>query len=152
MEKKNLLKKEVHTLGRKLSTHSILFHQAIAAKIGLSFADHKYLDILLEKGSMTAGRLAELTGLTTGAVTGVIDRLEKDGFVKREKDIKDRRKVLVVLDHEKATKQIEPVFMEMQEDLDNLHNDFSENELATIIKYLKETTAFYEKMFEKLNR
>jgi DNA-binding MarR family transcriptional regulator len=65
---------------RKLSQHyaysSLQMHEAIARKSGLSSTDHKYLGFLVEKGQMTAGELTNLTGLTTGAVTGLIDRFE----------------------------------------------------------------------------
>ena len=66
---------------REISTETILFHQAVAYTLGLHITDHKSLEILYRFGAMPAGRLAELTGFTTGAVTGIIDRLEKAGYV-----------------------------------------------------------------------
>src|SRR5262245_4409010 len=80
---------------RQLSTATILFHQAIADRLGLNVTDHKCADILLRTGPVTAGELARQTGLTTGAITGVIDRLEKAGFVRRIRDADDRRRVIV---------------------------------------------------------
>jgi DNA-binding MarR family transcriptional regulator len=77
---------------REMSTETIMFHQAVADELGLSITDHKCLDLIHRFGAMPAGRLAELTSLTTGAVTGMIDRLEKAGYVKRANDSKDRRK------------------------------------------------------------
>jgi DNA-binding MarR family transcriptional regulator len=78
------------------STQTILFHTAIAEKLGLNPSDHKVADILvLEPPPVTAGRLAELTGLTTGAITGVLDRLEHAGFIAREHDPSDRRRIIV---------------------------------------------------------
>jgi DNA-binding MarR family transcriptional regulator len=83
-------------LGRETSTLTVLRHARIAEKMGLSGTDHKALDLVRQaEGALTAGRIAELTGLSTGAVTGVIDRLEKAGFVRRVRDLQDRRKVLV---------------------------------------------------------
>src|SRR5690348_14392032 len=80
------------------STHTVLFHTAIAERLGLNPSDHKVADILsLEEGPVTPGRLAELTGLTTGAITGVLDRLEHAGFVTREPDPADRRRVILRL-------------------------------------------------------
>src|SRR5262245_22826573 len=72
-----------------------MFHQAVADRLGLNPTDHKCADFLWTRGPMTAGELAELTGLTTGAITGVIDRLERGGFVRREDDPGDRRRVVV---------------------------------------------------------
>ena len=83
-------------LGRETSTLTVLRHARIAEKMGLSATDHKALDLVRQaEGALTAGRIAELTALSTGAVTGVIDRLEKAGFVRRVRDRQDRRKVLV---------------------------------------------------------
>src|SRR6516164_9446091 len=81
---------------RQLTTATILFHQAIADRLGMNVTDHKCADILLRAGPITAGELAQRTGLTTGAITGVIDRLEKAGFVRRVRDPGDRRRVVVV--------------------------------------------------------
>jgi DNA-binding MarR family transcriptional regulator len=67
-------------VGRELSARTVLFHQAVADRLGIGITDHKCLDIAhrAAKGqTLTAGRLAEETGLTTGAITGVLDRLEK---------------------------------------------------------------------------
>ncbi|WP_410595148.1 MarR family winged helix-turn-helix transcriptional regulator [Amycolatopsis sp. lyj-23] len=83
-------------LGRAGSTFTVLRHARIAERMGLSGTDHKTFDLLLQVGGpLTAGRIAGLTGLSTGAVTGVVDRLEKVGLVRRVRDPEDRRKVLV---------------------------------------------------------
>src|SRR6516165_10656801 len=81
--------------GRQLSAATIMFHQAVADRLGLNPTDHKCIDLLALKGLMTAGELADATGLTTGAITGVIDRLEGAGFVRREEDPNDRRRVIL---------------------------------------------------------
>jgi DNA-binding MarR family transcriptional regulator len=94
-----LLRRVGHDLGRELATTSLFFHTLIAGKVGLNATDTRCLDILARSlpASMTAGALTEATGLTTGAITGILDRLERAGFVKRTKDADDRRKVLVEL-------------------------------------------------------
>ena len=82
--------------GRDSSMVTVAFHARIAEQLGLSGTDHKCLDLAARSGEpMTAGRIAELSGLSTGAVTGVIDRLERAGYVRRVRDPHDRRKVLV---------------------------------------------------------
>ncbi|HEX6938579.1 MAG TPA: MarR family transcriptional regulator [Longimicrobiales bacterium] len=81
--------------GRALSNATIAFHEAIADRLGLHITDHKALGILLDRGPLPAGQLAEILGLTTGAVTALTDRLERAGYVRRERDPEDRRKVLV---------------------------------------------------------
>ncbi len=143
---------EINTAGRKMSTVTVIFHQTIAEKAGLSGSDHKYLDLLFQEGEMTAGRLAELTGLTTGAVTGIIDRLEEQGMVKRERDPDDRRKVLVVPHVEKAMKRLAPVFEPLREDLEAFYDPYSVEELEIIRKYLVDTIGFFTKKIQKLKR
>ena len=82
-------------LGRQLGGHALLFHQAVAERLGLNATDLKCLDLARGEKDITAGRIAELTGLTTAALTSVIDRLEARGIVRRERDLSDRRKVFV---------------------------------------------------------
>lgn len=91
-------------LGRDVSTITVLLHHRIAERMGLSGTDHKCLEFVLQaKEPLTAGQIAQLSGLSTGAVTGVIDRLERRGFVRRIRDRHDRRKVLVeVADFDEA--------------------------------------------------
>ena len=79
----------------RMSTWTVMFHQAASMRMGLNPTDGKCLSVLRETGALTAGELAELIGLTTGAVTGVIDRLEQRGFVRRAADPHDRRRVIV---------------------------------------------------------
>lgn len=141
----------INNLTREFSTVTVLMHQAIAQKAGLAATDHKYIDLLLQHGSMTAGQLAELSGITTGAVTAMIDRLEKSKLVKRERKTDDRRKVLVVLDQEEALKRIGPAFKNMQEDLKQLYGNFTEVELKTVEKYLKAVVDFTNKQISNLN-
>src|SRR2546423_13305828 len=82
-------------LGRELSAAVVLFHQAIADRLGLSTTEWKSIDILLRSGPTTAKQLAELAGLTTGGVTGVVDRLERAGYVERPANPDDRRGVII---------------------------------------------------------
>ena len=84
-------------LGRDFATAVVVFHEAIGRLLGLSAVERKCIDVLRRLGPVTAGTIAERTGLTTGAVTGLMDRLEKAGYVRRERDPSDRRKVVVHL-------------------------------------------------------
>jgi DNA-binding MarR family transcriptional regulator len=83
--------------GRESSRLSVLFRHALAARLGLTVTDMECLDFLMDTGSATAGRLAEQTNLTTGAITSMIRRLEKAGYVTAERDPADRRRVIVTL-------------------------------------------------------
>lgn len=73
------------------------FDEALAVRLGLNTTDLRCLEELVEEPGLTAGRLAELSGLTSGAITGVLDRLERSGFITRRPDPADRRRVAVEL-------------------------------------------------------
>ncbi len=105
--------------------------------VGVNAADLGALCLLLLHGPVAAGRLAELTGLTTGAVTGVIDRLEKGGFVRREDDPADRRKVIVVPDAARVDRDLFPHFPSLQKAAaSKFYDDFSIAELGLISEFL----------------
>jgi DNA-binding MarR family transcriptional regulator len=123
-------------LGRRFSDATIFLHAAIAQKAGLSITDHKYWGFLLKKGAMTAGELAKLTGLTTGAVTGLIDRLEKKKLAKREFDKNDRRKIIIVPDMENAAKLFGASQALLQAKITGMISAFPDSEIEVIEKYL----------------
>ena len=93
MERKNI-NSVIRSL-RRVNLQGSLFGQTVAIRFGLTESDIEALEVLLDSGSATAGRLSELMGLTTGAVTRVIDRLEQAGYVRRVPDPADRRRVIV---------------------------------------------------------
>jgi DNA-binding MarR family transcriptional regulator len=117
---------------RQLSAATVMFHQAIADRLGMNVTDHKCADILSRTGPITAGELAERTGLTTGAITGVIDRLEKAGFVRRARDPSDRRRVIIEPLLKRMERQIGPLFESMAGATAELCARYSAQELAVI--------------------
>jgi DNA-binding MarR family transcriptional regulator len=122
---------------RAMSTETIMFHQAVADTIGLHITDHKCLDLIRYYGAMPAGRLAELTGLTTAAVTGIIDRLEKAGYVRRANDPKDRRRTIVEpVKNRKLERKIEVIFTPFHEKMHKLLSSYSDSELAFLLDVL----------------
>jgi len=109
--------------------------------VGVNPTDLGSLCLLLLHGPAPAGRLAELTGLSTGAVTGVIDRLEKGGFVRREVDPADRRKVIVVPDAARVDRDLFPHFPNLQRAAaGQFYDDFSVAELERISEFLSRLT------------
>src|SRR5215469_4908390 len=95
--KRSELLNKLWDLGRKVSTQTVFLHQAIAQTVGLNATDTKCIDLILRQpdGIATAGQLSQMTGLTTGAITHILDRLERRKFIERVRDTKDRRKVFV---------------------------------------------------------
>jgi DNA-binding MarR family transcriptional regulator len=119
---------------KEMSVETIMFHQAVADVLGLHITDHKCLGLIHRFGAMPAGRLGELTGLTTGAVTGIIDRLEKAGYVRRTNDPKDRRRTIVEPTRNmKLERKIEMIFMPLHERMHKLLSSYSESELAFLL-------------------
>jgi DNA-binding MarR family transcriptional regulator len=82
---------------RRFIADVVIHNHRVAQALGLSASDSQFLTLLETHGPLTPGRLAELSRLTTGTVTGVLDRLEKGGYVRRDRDPHDRRKVIVTL-------------------------------------------------------
>jgi DNA-binding MarR family transcriptional regulator len=121
--------------GRALSAATIMFHQTVADRLGLNPTDHKCADLLFTNGPMTAGELAELTGLTTGAITGVIDRLERGGFVRREDDPDDRRRV-IVRTIPKRHREIGRLFEDIAARTAELGERYTDKELAVILDFM----------------
>jgi DNA-binding MarR family transcriptional regulator len=94
---------------RELASQRVRIRVEVAARLGLSPSDIETIEVLLEGGAKTAGQLAEASGLSTGAVTRMIDRLEQAGFVRRVADASDRRRVIVELVPERL-RAIGPMF------------------------------------------
>ncbi|MFD9894628.1 MarR family winged helix-turn-helix transcriptional regulator [Amycolatopsis sp. NPDC059027] len=122
-------------LGREGSTLAVIRHARIAEQMGLASSDHKALDLVSQApGPLTAGRIAELTGLSTGAVTGVIDRLEKAGLVRRVRDPEDRRKVLVEV-VPNAMAKFAPLFESAADALERILAGFSPEERKVVERF-----------------
>lgn len=104
---------------------------------------------MIQKGQMTAGELATLTGLTTGAVTGLIDRFEKKKLVKREFAADDRRKVFIVPDTKKIMTLMQPLYREFRSKTEKIISSFSNDELKVIERFLGKTV---DLMIETTNK
>ncbi|EHB68541.1 MULTISPECIES: MarR family winged helix-turn-helix transcriptional regulator [Paenibacillus] len=122
---------------RQNSARAVMLHDLISEKMGLNATDHKCLDFINQAGPVTAGQLAQLTGLTTGAVTSVIDRLEQAGYVIRDKDPNDRRRVVVKLVPERS-EQVAPVFKSLMQSTLQIMGQYTDQELQFILKFIKQ--------------
>ena len=143
--------KQVRKLSQQYAYSSIQMHEAIARKAGLSGTDHKYLGFLIEKGQMTAGELSNLTGLTTGAVTGLIDRFEKKKLVKRQFAKDDRRKVFIEPNTENIMALFVPLYKEFRARSEKLIASFSNKESKIIETYFLKAIEIMDDTTSKLN-
>ena len=119
---------------RDVSGTGVLFSQAAAERLGLNSTDLECLGVIASAPA-TAGELAQATGLTTGAITGVIDRLERAGYARREHDKVDRRKVRVRAQAEALAKTA-PIFEPMRRASAEVLSRYSDAELALILDFL----------------
>jgi DNA-binding MarR family transcriptional regulator len=120
---------------RKTGSLMHLMSQAAADRIGINATDLNCLNILSFSGQMTAGELARATGLTTASITGVVDRLEQAGFVHRERDAKDRRRVVIHLNAQRALSTVAPVFGPLMGAWQRIADRYSDDELQLIVEF-----------------
>ncbi|HWD79605.1 MAG TPA: MarR family transcriptional regulator [Kribbella sp.] len=117
----------------------VLYNHAVSAKVGLGGSDSQFMTLLQTYGPLTPRQLAEYTGLTSGTITGVIDRLEAHGFVTREPDPRDRRKVLVTPSAEKIQEKLVPLYAEQGERMQQMLASRSVEELRIISQFLADS-------------
>ncbi|HEX3390027.1 MAG TPA: MarR family transcriptional regulator [Streptosporangiaceae bacterium] len=120
---------------RKTGSLMQLVGQAAADRIGINATDLNCLNILSFNGQMTAGELARATGLTTASITGVVDRLEEAGYVRRERDPRDRRRVVIRLVLETALRDVASVFLPMMRDWQQMAARYTDDELRLIVDF-----------------
>ncbi len=132
-------------LGRRFSSAVVLFHSAIAECFGLNATDWKCGDVLSRMGPLNPTRLAELVGMSTAAVTQVIDRLERAGFARRERDPHDRRKVTVYpTATPEMTQAMGEIFGGVTQTMNTLLARYSPEQLAAIEDFIQQATAALE--------
>jgi DNA-binding MarR family transcriptional regulator len=138
-------------LGRVVSTRTVFLHQAIAQQVGLNATDTKCIDLILRgpPDGVTAGWLSEQTGLTTGAITHIIDRLERRGFAERVRDTEDRRRVFVRVRLESLA-PLGPLYEAIGKAYGNLAKRYTDTELAVICDYMERASHVSERLLTTL--
>jgi DNA-binding transcriptional ArsR family regulator len=120
---------------RKTNSLMQLMGQAAADRLGLNATDLNCLNILSFSGELTAGELARETGLTTASITGVADRLEEAGYVRRERDPRDRRRVVIRLVLKSALRDVAPVFLPLILGWQGVVTRYTDDELRLIVEF-----------------
>jgi len=136
---------------RQFTGLSASFFRAAAARIGMTVTDMQVIDLLESSGPTTAGQLADLTGLTTGAITGMLNRLEETGLVRRERDPNDGRRVIVRLERGKDERhKIGPIYASLGKAWNELASDYDDEQLAFLLEFLKRSNAMSRKEIVQL--
>jgi DNA-binding MarR family transcriptional regulator len=143
----------LHALGmefRRMGAQGVLISTAVSERVGLTSSDLECLDIIvMGAGKVTPGKLAAATGLTTGAITGLIDRLEKAGCVRREADDRDRRKVFVVANPDRV-QEIGLYYERLQASTTALWGQYTAEQLQTVLDFVRRSTDLAAKEIEHL--
>lgn len=121
---------------RKTTGQSTLLSEAISRRFGMTSSDLECLDLVCASGELTAGQLAEASGLSTGAITGVVDRLVRMGYVRRQRDPLDRRRVVVRMEP-LADEHLGPCYEALQQGFFDLCKRYSDTELDLLEEFFR---------------
>ena len=135
---------------RRSSAAGVLHGQTVARRVGVNSSDLECLDLILMSGPSTAGEIARHTGLTSGAVTGLIDRLERLGLVERTADPADRRKVLVRV-REDRIGPIAALYTPLEKAMQALLAGYSREELKILIDFAEKSGELLQARVSELN-
>ena len=120
------------------------FSESVAKKLKLSRTDMRCLELIGRHGPLTAGKLAEESGLTTGAVTFILDRLEQAGMVARRRDTEDRRRVWVEIEPD-AQKRLQEMQQPVAEQMREVTQHFKADELAVVRDYMRQAKEVFQR-------
>ena len=127
------------------------FDQAVADALGVNRTDLRCVGVLQSEGRLTAGRLAKATGLSTGAMTAALDRLERSGYARRVRDAQDRRRVLV-----EATPTINAqtaaLYAEHTASAERIYQRYSSEELELLLRFVREGRELNERAADRLEQ
>ena len=141
----------VDVLVRETAAQTMVTSQIVAGHFGLHTTDLRVLDIIFMRGQVLAGELATATGLSSGSVTALVDRLIKAGYVERSDDATDRRKVWVRSRND-AIEPIAAMFCKSQQRMFELWRTFTASELDTIASFLERTTKLAAECAEEIRQ
>lgn len=147
------LARKLTSAARESASATLFFHQAIANRLNLNVTDLKCAEIVSRRGEVSAGELAELCGLTSGAATTMLDRLESHGFVRRERDHVDRRRVLVkpIEDPERDARLVQ-LFAPLNAAMLELCEHYSEDQLRTVLDVFQRSREVLERETLRLTK
>jgi DNA-binding MarR family transcriptional regulator len=145
------LLRELEEENRRSTTGAVLLLQAVAQRSGMNVTDLQCINILTTTGPIDAGRLAEIMGLTTGAITGVINRMERMGYARREKDPDDGRRVVIRPVPEVLERVGADVFGSFEKRaVDTLVSEYEDRDLAVVLDLMRSSNAMTEREIARI--
>jgi DNA-binding MarR family transcriptional regulator len=135
---------------RRSQNRTDAWDEAVGHALGINRTDQRCLDIIEQEAGLTAGRLAELAGLTTGAMTTALDRLERAGLARRVRDEHDRRRVRVEIT-EKARADLWPYYEPLMRMSEKLYSRYSEEQLALLLDFLQTAGELHDQELANLS-
>jgi DNA-binding MarR family transcriptional regulator len=151
MESGKQLVTQVIRGAREFSIGTVLFHRAVGQILGVNVTDMKCLDMMTLQGSATPSQLAAHTGLSSGATTAMIDRLERAGLVERQPHPKDRRGTILVLTEE-AMRKLPSLFSSLGTAMETLVSSYPQKELAVLDDFFTKARVLWQEERAKLQR
>lgn len=140
---KSELEQQVIIGAREYGLSTVLYRHAIGAKLGVNVTDMECLAALFFKGLSTPTELATYTGLSSGATTAMLDRLEAAGLIERRPNPVDRRGTLISI-AKKSAKKLGPFFTPIRTAQASVMSNYSEKELLLVAGFLEKLTAAWE--------
>ncbi|MGF6883728.1 DNA-binding MarR family transcriptional regulator [Nocardia sp. GAS34] len=149
-ERRRALYEELSNESRRYMAAYTLFNQAVADRLGLHSTDVQGLSLLAaEPAPLTVKQIADMTGLTTGSATRLVDRLERDGYVTRVPDVHDRRRVLVTPVPERVAR-VTAVWDDLGEGWQSMLGEHTDAELEVIIEHMRKAQQLSRIQIERL--
>jgi DNA-binding MarR family transcriptional regulator len=136
--------------GREFSNAAVLFHAAVSSRMGITPVEEKTLDLLQRVGPLTAGEIGQHTGLAPASVTGLLDRLQAKGYVRRRKDAGDGRRVVAEI-LPGLDERFAPLFAPLGRALAELYESYTDEELAVLLDFLSRSAAAQREVARALN-
>ena len=153
MKSQKKLQNELSEAVQWAGTLKVIHTNAVASRIGLSATEFEAMDIITRYQPLTAGRLADYCGLTTGAITGLVDRLERAGFVKRERDSQDRRRVFIrPIENAERSQKVRLLYGPIAESFRTIITRYSPEETQLLITLHNELNEMTEKAISELRK
>ena len=136
---------------RQYGISNVLFRNLVGERLGVNVTDMECLGLLFHKGIATPSELARHTGLSSGATTAMLDRLEKSGLIERHPNPNDRRGTLIVL-VKLGAERVDPWFSSIRQAQNELVSSYSAEELGVISDFFERSTKMWEEEREKLQK